>query len=239
MALLSVLLALFLLVAGFVWFRPAMKTWLLVAVAVFTFGLFSGDGGTVLSLILLIGLAPTLILLFYAPELRKKYLSAPLLMRVQKTMPTVSQTEREAIDAGTVWWDGELFGGAPDWNKLLAVKKPALSAREQKFLDDKVESLCAMLDDWDITNSRNDLPPAVWSFHQARKIFRLKRGDRIRRTRIFGIRAIAHHRQTGDAKHDRGGNRDGSQLARTGGINLSLRQRRAKKILFTASRRRN
>jgi acyl-CoA dehydrogenase len=57
------------------------------------------------------------------PDLRRKHFTAPLFNWFQKTLPPMSQTEREAIDAGTVWWDGELFSGRPDWDKLLAYPK--------------------------------------------------------------------------------------------------------------------
>ncbi|MGH8711919.1 MAG: acyl-CoA dehydrogenase, partial [Burkholderiales bacterium] len=81
-----------------------------------------------------------------------------------KVLPQVSQTEREALDAGTVWWDGDLFSGKPDWRKLLAVPKPQLTPEEQAFLDGPVEQLCAMLDEWRITHELYDLPPEVWQF---------------------------------------------------------------------------
>src|SRR5882757_327617 len=80
----------------------------------------------------------------------------------------MSATEREALDAGTVWWDGELFTGGPDWHKLMSAKAPALTAEEQAFLDGPCEELCAMLDDWDITHVRADLPPEVWKFIKAK-----------------------------------------------------------------------
>ena len=88
-------------------------------------------------------------------------------------MPPVSQTEREAIDAGTVWWDAELFSGRPDWNKLFSVAKPALSEAEQKFMDGPVEQLCAMVDDWQVTGELNDLPAPVWKFIKGKKFFGL------------------------------------------------------------------
>jgi acyl-CoA dehydrogenase len=76
----------------------------------------------------------------------------------------MSQTEREAIDAGTVWWDGDLFSGHPDWNKLLAVPRPRLTAEEQSFLDNETEQLCAMVSDWETTQIYQDLPPQAWQF---------------------------------------------------------------------------
>ena len=96
--------------------------------------------------------------------LRRTLIGVPLLALFRKILPQVSQTEQEALDAGTVWWDGELFSGNPDWNKLLAYPKPTLSAEERAFVDGPVEELCAMLDDWQITNELHDLPPVAWQF---------------------------------------------------------------------------
>jgi acyl-CoA dehydrogenase len=96
--------------------------------------------------------------------LRRAVLSAPLLALFRKILPQVSQTEQEALAAGTVWWDGDLFSGRPDWNKLLALPKPALSPEEKAFVEGPVEELCALLDDWQITHELHDLPPHVWQF---------------------------------------------------------------------------
>ncbi len=105
------------------------------------------------------------------PVLRRLLVSSFILKIFRKILPQISQTEQEALDAGTVWWDGELFSGHPDWNKLLHYPKPALSAAEQSFLDNETEQLCAMLDDWDITHVRQDLPPQVWQFIKDKGFF--------------------------------------------------------------------
>jgi acyl-CoA dehydrogenase len=102
-------------------------------------------------------------LLLIAP-LRRALLSDPLLGWFREVLPAVSQTEQEALDAGSVWWDGELFSGRPDWNKLLSFPKPSLTAEEQAFLDGPVEQLCRMCDDWKISHELNDLPPEIWQF---------------------------------------------------------------------------
>ena len=94
--------------------------------------------------------------------LRKTLITRPFMKTYLKLLPAMSQTEKEALEAGTVWWDGELFTGAPHWPKLLAAKPPQLSAAEHAFLEGPCEELCRMLDDWNITHERADLPPQVW-----------------------------------------------------------------------------
>jgi acyl-CoA dehydrogenase len=98
------------------------------------------------------------------PVLRRKLISDAVLGAFRKVLPPMSQTEREAIEAGTVWWDGELFSGRPDWARLLAAPKPTLTPEEQRFVDHETEELCAMVTDWETTNVHRDLPPAVWQF---------------------------------------------------------------------------
>ena len=105
------------------------------------------------------------------PPLRRRYLSAPILDMFRKLMPTVSDTEREALQAGSVWWEADLFSGNPDWNKLLSWDKPTLREDEQAFLDGPVEELCRMLDDWEITEHLYDLPEDVWAFLKEKRFF--------------------------------------------------------------------
>src|SRR6185369_11971475 len=102
--------------------------------------------------------------LFNVRPLRKALISRPFLKAYLRMLPNMSSTEREALEAGTVWWDGELFTGKPDWNKLLNTRPAQLSPEEQAFLDGPVEQLCAMVDDFDVTHRRADLPPEAWEF---------------------------------------------------------------------------
>ena len=102
---------------------------------------------------------------------RREKLTRPIFRWAQKAMPSISETEAKAIDAGTVWWDGELFGGSPDWEKLVAMPPAELSAEERAFMDGPVEQLCAMVDDWKITSVDHDLPPEVWDFLRREKFF--------------------------------------------------------------------
>jgi acyl-CoA dehydrogenase len=103
--------------------------------------------------------------------LRKLAITRPFMKTYLKLLPAMSQTEREALEAGTVWWDGELFTGAPQWSKLLSAQPPKLTPEEQAFLDGPCEELCRMVDDWHITHERGDLPPKVWDFIKSRGFF--------------------------------------------------------------------
>ncbi len=108
--------------------------------------------------------------LFGIPVVRRVVVSKMIMKMVGRTMPKIGETERIALEAGTVWWDGELFGGAPNWNKLLDFKIKKLTKEEQAFIDGPVEDLCKMLDDDKIAQDR-DLPPKVWKFIKDKKFF--------------------------------------------------------------------
>ncbi|WP_420966517.1 acyl-CoA dehydrogenase [Bradyrhizobium sp. B120] len=102
---------------------------------------------------------------------RRDYLSKPIFSWARGVLPTMSDTEREALEAGDVWWDADLFTGNPDWSKLLAFAPAKLTDEENAFLHGPVDELCAMLDEWKINWEWRDLPPEVWSFIKAKKFF--------------------------------------------------------------------
>ncbi|RXJ73673.1 acyl-CoA dehydrogenase [Veronia nyctiphanis] len=106
-------------------------------------------------------------------SLRRRYVSDPAFKFFKKVLPPLSATEREAMEAGSVWWDGELFAGSPDWSKLHNYPKPVLTQEEQSFIDNELEELLAMLDDFDIVQQRKDLPPEAWEFLKTKKFFSL------------------------------------------------------------------
>ena len=105
------------------------------------------------------------------PEFRREKITRPALEIYRKLLPTMSDTEREALEAGNVWWDGELFSGMPDWDRLTEFPAPELSDEEQAFLDGPCEELCRMIDSWDIAHWRADMPPAVWAFIKKHRFF--------------------------------------------------------------------
>ncbi len=104
------------------------------------------------------------ILLLAQPHLRKEYLSRSVFSWFRKVLPDISQTEQEAIDAGTVWWDGELFTGKPNWKKILTLPEPTLTDEEQAFIDGPVVELCRMMDNWNINHNLAVIPPKTLKF---------------------------------------------------------------------------
>jgi len=115
------------------------------------------------SLLLGIPIILASVIVLIAP-LRDALVSRPAFNILSKAMPSMSITEREALEAGTSWWEKELFMGAPDWEKFDQYPYPTLSAEEQAFLDHEVQQLCSMLDEWQIHHQEKDLPPEVWQF---------------------------------------------------------------------------
>ncbi len=103
--------------------------------------------------------------------LRQSLLMAPLLSLYKKIMPSMSDTEREALEAGTVWWEAEVFSGRPDWHRMLGFPAPALSAEERAFLDGPTNDLCSMVNDWEITEELRDLTPETWAFLKKKGFF--------------------------------------------------------------------
>jgi acyl-CoA dehydrogenase len=104
-------------------------------------------------------------------SLRKQYISKPILKIYKKIMPEMSSTEKDAIDAGTVWWDGEIFSGNPNWQTLHNIPQARLTAEEQAFIKGPVEEVCKMCNDWEVTHKNADLSPEVWQFLKDHKFF--------------------------------------------------------------------
>src|SRR3990167_3137348 len=105
--------------------------------------------------------------------LRRNLFSRPFLVVFRKMLPKVSATERAALVAGTVSWEGELFKGQPNWFQLLKLSNKPLTEEEIAFIEGPVEQLCARINDWDITHHRHDLPPEIWQFMKTEGFFGL------------------------------------------------------------------
>jgi acyl-CoA dehydrogenase len=160
---LSFILAVFVVFMAFAYMRVAGWLWT-VAAALLVVGVtrYAGFGDTALMVTAVLFVVVAAVLNISA--LRRALISNRILAIYRRILPAMSQTEQEAIDAGTVWWDGELFSGEPNWEKLLHYPRPRLSNEEQAFVDGPVEELCGMLSDWETTAVYQDLPPQVWQF---------------------------------------------------------------------------
>lgn len=115
------------------------------------------------SLLLGIPIIALSIIILFAP-LRFNLITKPAYKTLANSMPSISTTEQEALEAGTSWWEKELFMGAPDWSQFEKYPYPTLSEEEQSFIDNEVELLCSMLNEWEIHHHLKDLPPEVWQF---------------------------------------------------------------------------
>ncbi|MDT8442515.1 MAG: acyl-CoA dehydrogenase, partial [Desulfuromonadales bacterium] len=155
---------------GLAYFRASLWLWsvaLVIAVAAIGYA-FCVPTGVLLGLV---GATTVLALVLNLRPLRLNLLTRPLFGLFQRMLPPLSDTEREALEAGTVGWDGELFSGDPNWQKLLDLPKPTLTDAEQAFLDGPVEELCRMLDDWQIVEFDRDLSPQVWQYLKEQRFF--------------------------------------------------------------------
>lgn len=170
------------LIVGFLWFllffgggiflayqRVDLRTSTIASgIAVAAYVLL-GDGFWLWNIILLLAFAAMAVLNLV--EFRREKLTKPLLDIYRTMLPSMSDTEREALEAGNVWWDGELFSGMPQWDRLMSYPAPKLSEEEQAFLDGPCETLCRMTDDWDICHERADMPPEVWDYIIEQRFF--------------------------------------------------------------------
>jgi acyl-CoA dehydrogenase len=141
--------------------RPYLA-WVLPVTAALAVWLVSGARFPVLFFLCLL-LFGGLAALFGTPSLRRRFVTAAVMKRMSRILPRISKTERLALEAGTIWWDGDLFSGRPDWSKLVQFRAQPLSEAERTFLDGPVEELCSMVDDFQ-AHRDGDLSPAVWDF---------------------------------------------------------------------------
>lgn len=130
----------------------------------------SGAGTLVMGIAFTIFAVPALIM--NVKSIRAKVVTAPVFKGFKAVLPPMTSTEREALEAGDTWWDAEMFRGKPEWTKLLDDHKAAeYTAEEQSFMDNEVNELCAMLDDWKISFEDKDLPEEVWNFMREKRFF--------------------------------------------------------------------
>ena len=151
--------------------RVKISVWLTVVAGLLVLFTIFGQSSALLSLILWLIWAA--LLPFGLVTFRKQFITSKALAFYRKIMPKISRTEREALEAGTVWWDKDLFSGKPNWKKLMDLPYQALTQEEQDFLKGPVETLCSMTCDWDITQNRVDMPEDVWRYIREQGFFGL------------------------------------------------------------------
>lgn len=107
------------------------------------------------------------------PDLREKYITGPIFEIIKKSLPSISKTEQEALESGTVGWDGELFSGNPKWEKMTRIPAPQFSAEELSFMNGPLREVCEMTIDWEVCEAHRDLPKEVWQFLKDNGFFAL------------------------------------------------------------------
>ncbi len=238
--LIFVLLCLGAAIALALWRAPIWAWAVLVAVATLliqTGVAFGPMGGFTFTKIL--GWLPAIALaaLAYRP-FRQQIVTRPAFRMVKKIMPPVSPTEREALEAGTLGFDAELFGGEPDWNRLRAVRPISLTEDERNFLEGPTEELCKMLDDWQIRAKDREIPENVWNFIKQKGFLGMliskEHGglgfSAQAQSLILGKVAVALARRLG--------RRHGAELARPGRADREIRHRRAEEEISRPARTR-
>ncbi|ACA86819.1 acyl-CoA dehydrogenase [Shewanella woodyi] len=113
------------------------------------------------------------IVLFGVKSIRMQFITRPIFSFFKKVLPPLSDTEKEAMEAGDVWWEGELFRGKPNWDTLHSYGKPKLTAEEQDFIENQVMTALTLIDDFDIVQNRKDLPPELWDYFKKEGFFAL------------------------------------------------------------------
>jgi len=164
------ILALVLLLSISAYMRLALLQWsVLLGLLLLAFQFFSHAGSTLTTSLWLFYFV--IIIPLNLPTLRRRLISQIVFNGMKKVMPGISQTEQEALDAGDIWWEAELFSGKPNFDVIRKLPKPMLSEEEQAFIDGPVETFCKMLDDWKITHEDYDLSPEAWQFARDNHLF--------------------------------------------------------------------
>ena len=105
---------------------------------------------------------------FFITSIRRVLISPIVLKILAPIMPVISPSERNAIEAGSVWVEKDLFSGKPDFKKLMNEPYPNLTAEEKAFMDGPVKRLCAAIDDWKFWETR-EIPEAAWEIVKKEK----------------------------------------------------------------------
>ena len=165
------------------------------------------------------------------PSLRRSLIVAPVFDKVRTILPKVSDTEAQALEAGTVGFDAEIFSGTPDWDKLRSIPPIQLTTEEQAFLDGPTHQLCAMINDWQVRHQPARDPRGYLGFRQEARLPRHADFEGARRPRLLAAGAVADPRQDRLALARRRDHRHGAELARPGRADREVRHRRSRSII--------
>ncbi|MGI2195528.1 acyl-CoA dehydrogenase FadE [Shewanella baltica] len=153
------IIAMILVLGALAYLRVSLLTATITAAVVMTAGWTLDVVGPISWIIFLVVALPLNISAF-----RQNVISRPLMKVYRGIMPEMSSTEKEAIEAGTTWWEADLFAGNPNWKKLHNYPVARLSADEQAFLDGPVEEVCRMVNQHQVSHQLADLPADVWQY---------------------------------------------------------------------------
>ena len=155
----------------FLAYHEAALQWWVITTTFAVAMLIAGQLVSSVALAVISTVALLFIIVWGSRPVRQRLISAPLLRQFRKVLPPLSTTEQQALEAGSVWWDGELFSGRPDWQQLLSIPPATLSAEEQAFMDGPLETLCNMINDWKITHEDHDLSAEIWDYIKQQRFF--------------------------------------------------------------------
>ncbi|MFN2333388.1 MAG: acyl-CoA dehydrogenase [Wenzhouxiangellaceae bacterium] len=161
MTILLFILALLAVALACSFLKTSLVVWTVATAATLTVFTIAGTPGWLSLLIAWLVFAAIAIPLNHLPW-RQAFISAPFLKMFEKMTPQISDTERTALEAGTVGFEGELFSGKPNWKRLINRPLPELSIEEQAFIDGPCEELCGLIDEWEFTHYRVDLSDKAW-----------------------------------------------------------------------------
>ena len=150
--------------------RTGLRTWTIASAAALVVAAIASDAHWVATGVTALVFAAIALPLNHTPT-RRRYIVEPALAMYAKMIPQLSETERVALEAGTVGWEGELFSGRPQWDRLLGQRPATLSDEEKAFLEGPTEELCAMVNDWEVSHERADLSPETWEFIKKHRFF--------------------------------------------------------------------
>ncbi|ABE55048.1 acyl-CoA dehydrogenase-like protein [Shewanella denitrificans OS217] len=153
------IIAMILVLGAMAYLRVSLLTATLGALVVMAVGSATEIVNTTAWIVFLVVALP-----FNIKSFRQQFISRPLMKVYRGIMPEMSSTEKEAIEAGTTWWEADLFAGNPNWSKLHNYPQARLTADEQAFLDGPVETVCAMLNQHQVSHQLADLPQDVWQY---------------------------------------------------------------------------